>query len=269
MHTDQIYIARDGKLGMHVLVRILAVDDIGKDYLPIDPDDFNKLMMARDVRSLVLAARDLGPMYISADILSRRIFIPSHLRQHIEHGVNLAPSDIESLLSECYFDPYALPVETDDMGYRAIGRTGKKSTRELIDELDFTKAGDLSYLDSQFRAIVEPLHDWIFARNLLSILMRIGGLSIRMHLRCPRSQSLTVQGRASLVLLVFYHASTSYCGVTFTQLLEFLCPLIRNSRALVRCNSINCYNVSSLPWACKMALVRCNSISCYNNYGLV
>ena len=85
-----------------------------------------------------------------------------------------------------------------------------------------------------------------------------------MHLRCPRSQSLTVQGRASLVLLVFYHASTSYCGVTFTQLLEFLCPLIRNSRALVRCNSINCYNVSSLPWACKMALVRCNSISCYN-----
>ena len=176
MHTDQIYIARDGKSGMHVLVRILAVDDIGKDYLPIDPDDFNKLMMARDVRSLVLAARDLGPMYISADILSRRIFIPSHLRQHIEHGVNLAPSDIESLLSECYFDPYALPVETDDMGYRAIGRTGKKSTRELIDELDFTKAGDLSYLDSQFRAIVEPLHDWIFARNLLSILMRIGGL---------------------------------------------------------------------------------------------
>ena len=176
MHTDQIYIARDGKSGMHVLVRILAVDDIGVDYPPIDPDNFNKLMMARDVRSLVLAARDLGPMYISTDILSRRIFIPSHLQQHIGHGVNLVPSDLESLLSECYFDPYAFPVETDDMGYRAIGRTGKKSTRELIDDLDFTKAGDLSYLDSQFRAIVEPLHDWIFARNLLSILMRIGGL---------------------------------------------------------------------------------------------
>ena len=114
MRTNQIYIARDGKSGMHVLVRILAVDDIGKDYLPIDPDDFNKLMMARDVRSLVLAARDLGPMYISADILSRRIFIPSHLQQHIEHGVNLVPSDLESLLSECYFDPYAIPVETPE-----------------------------------------------------------------------------------------------------------------------------------------------------------
>lgn len=100
MHTDQIYIARDGKSGMHVLVRILAVDDIGKDYLPIDPDDFNKLMMARDVRSLVLAARDLGPMHISADILPHRIFVPSHLRQHIEHGVNIPPEAIAHVLME-------------------------------------------------------------------------------------------------------------------------------------------------------------------------
>lgn len=94
MRTNQIYIARDGKSGMHVLVRILAVDDIGKDYLPIDPDDFNKLMMARDARSLVLAARDLGPMYISADSLSGRTFIPSHLQQNIEYGFNLVPSDM-------------------------------------------------------------------------------------------------------------------------------------------------------------------------------
>lgn len=99
MHTDQIYIARDRKSGMHVLVRILAVDDIGVDYPPIDPDNFNKLMMARDVKSLVLAARDLGPMYISADILSRRTFIPSHLQQDIECGFNLIPPDLESLLS--------------------------------------------------------------------------------------------------------------------------------------------------------------------------
>lgn len=169
MHTDQIYIARDGKSGMHVLVRILAVDDIGVDYPPIDPNNFNKLMMARDVKSLVLAARDLGPMYISADILSRRTFIPSHLQQDIECGFNLIPPNLESLLSECYFDPYAIPDEIAGMGYRAIGRTGKKATRELINELDFTKAGDLSYLDSQFRAIVEPLHDWVFARNQLSL----------------------------------------------------------------------------------------------------
>lgn len=62
MRTDRIYIARDGKSGMHVLVRILAVGDIGADCLPIDPDGFNELMMARDARSLVLAAKGLGPM---------------------------------------------------------------------------------------------------------------------------------------------------------------------------------------------------------------
>lgn len=99
MYTDQIYIARDGKSGMHVLVRILAVDDIGADYPPIDPDNFNKLMMARDVKSLVLAARDLGPMYMSVDSRPGRTFIPSHLQQDIECGFNLVPSDLESLLS--------------------------------------------------------------------------------------------------------------------------------------------------------------------------
>lgn len=65
MRTDRIYIARDGKSGMHVLVRILAVGDIGADCLPIDPDGFNELMMARDARSLVLAAKGLGPMLAS------------------------------------------------------------------------------------------------------------------------------------------------------------------------------------------------------------
>ena len=132
MRTNQIYIARDGKSGMHVLVRILAVDDIGVDYPPIDPDNFNKLMMARDVKSLVLAARDLGPMYISADILSRRTFIPSHLQQDIECGFNLIPPDLESLLSECYFDPYAIPNEIAGMDYRAIGRTGMDVVGERV-----------------------------------------------------------------------------------------------------------------------------------------
>ena len=57
MRTNQIYIARDGKSGMHVLVRILAVDDIGVDYPPIDPDNFNKLMMARDLTLPVVETR--------------------------------------------------------------------------------------------------------------------------------------------------------------------------------------------------------------------
>ena len=161
---------------MHVLVRILAVGDIGADCLPIDPDGFNELMMARDARSLVLAAKGLGPMLASEGDLASRIFVPSELQRGIAGEMDLVPSDLGGLLSECYFDPYAEPVGTGGMGYRGICRTGKKAARDLIEGFDFSNAGDLSYLDSQFRAVVEPLRDWVFARNLLSIVLRIGGL---------------------------------------------------------------------------------------------
>lgn len=176
MRTNPIYIARDGKSGMHVLVRILVVGDIGADYLPIDSDGFNELMMARDARSLVLATQGLGPMFASEGDLAGRIFVPSELQRGIAGEMDLVPSDLGVLLSECYFDPYAEPVGTGGMGYKEVGRTAKKAARELIDEFDFVNAGNLSYLDSQFRAVIEPLHDWIFARNLLSIVLRIGGL---------------------------------------------------------------------------------------------
>lgn len=176
MRTDRIYIARNGKSDMHVLVRILAVGDIGADYLPIDPDGFNELMMARDARSLVLAAKGLGPMLASEGDLVGRIFVPSELQRGIAGEMDLVPSDLDGLLSECYFDPYAEPVGTGGMGYREIGRTGKKAARDLIEGFDFSRAENLSYLDSRFRAVVEPLHDWVFVRNLLSIALRIGGL---------------------------------------------------------------------------------------------
>ena len=123
MRTDRIYIARDGKSGMHVLVRILAVGDIGADYLPIDPDGFNELMMARDARSLVLAAKGLGPMLASEGDLAGRIFVPSELQRSIAGEMDLVPSDLGGLLSECYFDPYAEPIGTGGMGYRkSVGR---------------------------------------------------------------------------------------------------------------------------------------------------
>lgn len=35
--------------------------------------------------------------------------------------MDLVPSDLGGLLSECYFDPYAEPVGTGGMGYREIG----------------------------------------------------------------------------------------------------------------------------------------------------
>lgn len=121
MSTDRIYIAKDGKSGKHVLVRILAIDDIGANYPPVDSNAFNELMMARDAKSLVLAAQGLGPMFAAKDDLAGRIFIPGELQQGIVREMNLVPSDLGSLLSECYFDPYAEPTGTDGVGYREIG----------------------------------------------------------------------------------------------------------------------------------------------------
>lgn len=66
MRTDRICIARDGKSGMHVLVRIVAVGDIGADCLPIDLDGFNELMMARSEHWISAAAA------ISNDPASKR-----------------------------------------------------------------------------------------------------------------------------------------------------------------------------------------------------
>lgn len=125
MNTDRIYIAKDGKSGKHVLVRILAIDDIGANYPPVDSNAFNELMMARDAKSLVLAAQGLGPMFAAKDDLAGRIFIPGELQQGIVREMNLVPSDLGSLLSECYFDPYAEPTGTDGVGYREIGFTGE------------------------------------------------------------------------------------------------------------------------------------------------
>lgn len=87
MSTDRIYIAKDGKSGKHVLVRILAIDDIGANYPPVDSNAFNELMMARDAKSLVLAAQGLGPMFAAKDDLAGRIFIPGELQQGMKRSM--------------------------------------------------------------------------------------------------------------------------------------------------------------------------------------
>lgn len=99
MSSDRIYIAKDGKSGKHVLVRILAIDDIGANYPPVDSNAFNELMMARDAKSLVLAAQGLGPMFAAKDDLAGRIFMPGELQQGIVREMNLVPSDSKNVAS--------------------------------------------------------------------------------------------------------------------------------------------------------------------------
>ena len=50
--------------------------------------------MARDARSLVLAAKGLGPMLASEGDLAGRIFVPSELQRSIAGEMDLVPSDL-------------------------------------------------------------------------------------------------------------------------------------------------------------------------------
>lgn len=178
MAPDSIYLAMDPRSGMHCLVRPVPIEDLGHPFGPVNPDDLNELLMARDATSLIEAARKLGPMFKghSAGDLDKKSFKPSELQGDGKHKVRLEPPEADRLINECFFDPYAEHIAGTDLGFAPSGRTAKTSAANAAAELNFLNARDLSFADGHLRYLIEPLHDWIFARNLLSIILRIGGL---------------------------------------------------------------------------------------------
>ncbi|OUO57931.1 hypothetical protein B5F74_11405 [Collinsella sp. An271] len=133
--------------------------------------------MAHDPEALLQAAIALGPMHLSGahdGDLEGRCFKPSELQGG--DGPKLRTPDTEQLLKECYFDPYSTPENSGGIAYRQTGRLARAAATRAATAYSFDNARDYSFADSQYRFLVEPLHDWVFARNLLSIVLRIGGL---------------------------------------------------------------------------------------------
>lgn len=178
MSSESIFLAMDPRSGMHCIVRPIPIDNLRRPFDPIHPDNLNELLMARDAASLIEAARKLGPMFIGIDAhdLDKKVFMPSELQGTGKRKLKLEAPEPERLMNECFFDPYATLVDSSDVGYSPFGRKAKSSTFATAAEHDFLKARDLSHADAYFRYLIEPLHDWVFARNLLSITLRIGGL---------------------------------------------------------------------------------------------
>lgn len=179
MHTEAIYLALDSQSGMHCLVRLVPIDELGQPYAPVDIDNLNRLLMARDPEALVVAARDLGPMYPGGKDGAGReelCFRPSGLRAEDGAKPRFETPDPEKLLRECYFDPYAEPDNSAGLGYHQTGRLARSASKRIADAFGIQNARDYSFADDGFRYLIEPLHDWVFARNLLSITLRIGGL---------------------------------------------------------------------------------------------
>lgn len=178
METDAIYIAKDPRSRMHCFIRRVPAECLGREYSPIDPDRVNNLLMARDVEALIEAAANLDPMYIHATALGTRrsmCFKPSEL-QGPRPLIRFDEPDQNQLLLEGYFDPYSTHDGSGNMAFRQTGRLAKAATKRAIEAYSFTKARDYSFADEQFRYLIEPMQDWIFSRNVLSVSLRIGAL---------------------------------------------------------------------------------------------
>lgn len=179
MTEKSIYLALDPRSGMHCIVRLVPVDRLEEPFPPVSPDALNDLLMARDAKSLLDAASALGPMFTAAGgtgALKKRCFKPSELQGGGKLKLRLEAPEPLRLIAECFFDPY---TEIDDAtvdGFNPTGRTAKTAANSAATDFNFLAARDYSFADSQFRYLIEPLHDWVFARNLISIVLRIGGL---------------------------------------------------------------------------------------------
>lgn len=179
LRTESIHIAMDPRSGMHSIVRLVPVEELDRPFEPVDPDALNSLLMARDVEALVEAAAQLGAMTVGTAPdggLQGKCFKPSELQGDGKRTLKLEAPDAERLLEECFFDPYAAREGASGFEFSQAGRVAKAATRRAVEAYDFAGARDYSFADDQYRFLIEPIQDWVFARNILSIVLRIGGL---------------------------------------------------------------------------------------------
>lgn len=179
LRTESIHIAMDPRSGMHSIVRLVPVEELDRPFEPVDPDALNSLLMARDVEALVESAARLGAMTVSTAPdggLQGKCFKPSELQGGGKRALELEAPDAERLLEECFFDPYAAREGAFGFEFSQAGRIAKAATRRAVETYGFPGARDYSFADDQYRFLIEPIQDWVFARNILSIVLRIGGL---------------------------------------------------------------------------------------------
>lgn len=169
---ERLFIAFDGKTGLHCLVRLVPAGEEGEPVSSPSVERLNSLLMAKDVEGLFDAASSLGRLrggyralpdlcFGSADPLRGR----------------LLPSRQDLLLSECFFDPYSAPVGSEGVGFKVSVRKERARARCAVERHDWCAAvssmgeGRLS----GYRVVLEPVQDWVLLRNLLSVSMRVAG----------------------------------------------------------------------------------------------
>lgn len=143
--NTRVAYARDAR--MHAVVRRSYAD------ARATPETLNPFFKARDVYAFLTAIDSLPPLggYKAVDAAPR----------------GLAAPDEGALLKETFLAPAGKP-EGDDPWAFTTGRAARAAAREATEALSleegFFKGGP---------CVVEPLHDWLFLRNLLIYAMRM------------------------------------------------------------------------------------------------
>lgn len=143
--NTRVAYARDAR--MHAVVRRSFAE------AEATPETLNPFFKAKDVYALLTAIDSLPPLggHKAVDVAPR----------------GLAAPDEGMLLQESFLAPAAKP-EGDDPWAFTTGRAARSAAREA--------AAGLAIEDGFFDGgpcVVEPLHDWLFLRNLLIYAMRI------------------------------------------------------------------------------------------------
>ena len=179
--TPETVLCRDGRTRMHELVRRIGPGGLERTPEPSDAEQFNALMMARTPSELVDAADLCGPLRLDREGLEGGrqplVLDTDGIRGLIASGVLSQPKE-EALIDELVFDPFVRYVEGE--GFRRDGRRPAANARRLAQDRGIETAahilGDLSESAGGLFEI-EPLQDWVLARNLISIAARILGVT--------------------------------------------------------------------------------------------
>lgn len=160
-------IALDANSKMHVLVRRIDTGEAPTSWAA-DLGDMNAILMARNAGDFARSAEGLGLMYRPCDVPATRRMGAGALRKAI--GRRLASPDPTGLLRECYFDPFS-QVGDATWAFEQIGQPGKAPTARAAAELDILVDND--FVRDGCEYIIEPVHDWLVLRNLMSISLRL------------------------------------------------------------------------------------------------
>lgn len=178
MATEAVLV-RDQRTKMHALVRPVAPAEIDVLAPAVTVEQFNALMMAKTPAALCDAIDAIGPLRrMRSDMGSgkERLLLTSKEALSLVEDGSFARADADALLDECLLDPFVRL--SDAATFVREGRRPLGEARRAVEERSPDRLGDLLATAGDGALVeVEPLRDWLLARNLISVAARLAGLT--------------------------------------------------------------------------------------------